>query len=145
MLLGIKSRPSAFSQRQAIRKTWTNQRHWHHLKIIIKPIFLLGIERDPFGNPISLREEDLKSEDILVSNFTESHYGLVNKDYQSGCPKLYKIFFQILSNFTTSETFQCSLNILRFKVGNKLGLKVRESALFEINFHKSARPSKQNS
>ena len=55
---------------------------WQNAGIIIYPIFLLGIEYDNFGQPIIADSDELFFDDILQSNFKESHHNLVEKDYQ---------------------------------------------------------------
>ena len=48
----------------------------------IRPVFLMGVQRDPFGREIDIHEEDVKAGDIYQSAFPETFYNLVLKDYQ---------------------------------------------------------------
>ena len=68
--------------RTPIARTWLNTKFWQNAGIIIYPIFLLGIEYDSFGQPIIADTDELFFNDILQSNFKESHHNLIEKDYQ---------------------------------------------------------------
>lgn len=61
-------------------RTWLNQTYWVDSGIFIHPIFLLGIERDPFGRVIELDPAEKLFDDIIQGDFLESHYNLVRKD-----------------------------------------------------------------
>ena len=42
----------------------------------------MGEQFDPFGNKIELDEDDIRANDIYQSQFSETFYNLVLKDYQ---------------------------------------------------------------
>ena len=68
--MAIKTIPSAYNQRQVLRKTWLNQEYWTKLDIVIHTIFLMGTQLDPFGQHIDLdhREFNAKGSFIIFYN-----------------------------------------------------------------------------
>ena len=73
--------PSHQAMRSAIRSTWLNRQNWEFDSgIQVHTIFLLGQEK-PDLTGIEVKREAEKFNDILQSDFKESHYNLAIKDH----------------------------------------------------------------
>ena len=71
--------PNGKESRDMIRQTWLNPKYWILLGFEIKIIFLVAsVDRQEINQ---LQSEIDKYDDILILNYTESHYGLPAKDY----------------------------------------------------------------
>ena len=75
VIFHFQSRPGSHENRQAIRKTWLKPEVWAKLKILIRPIFIIGKEDFSWIQP-----EELIYDDILEIDVPESHYNLPMKD-----------------------------------------------------------------
>ena len=71
----FQSRPGSHENRRAIRKTWLKSEVWAKLKILIRPIFIIGKE-----DFLWIQPEELIYDDILEIDVPESHYNLPMKD-----------------------------------------------------------------
>lgn len=78
VLFGIKSLPKNWRRREAIRKTWLEKKYWIKEGIEIKIVFILGLPSENELEDLELEVEE--HDDLLVLNFTESHYHLPFKD-----------------------------------------------------------------
>ena len=77
--------PSGIANRNALRKTWLNERFWSHLdtygktNVEIRHVFLLG--KMKFGDDSAIYEEHKLHGDILRGDFVEGHFNLTLKDH----------------------------------------------------------------
>ena len=69
VLMAIKTIPSAYNQRQVLRKTWLNQEYWTKLDIVIHTIFLMGTQLDPFGQHIDLDHREFNAKGSFIIFF----------------------------------------------------------------------------
>ena len=68
---------SHIEQRKAIRSTWLNPTYWSFdPNVEIHHIFLLGVE-----DGATIHEDEHQYQDILQTDFMESHYNLSIKDH----------------------------------------------------------------
>ena len=80
--MAIKSIPSAYNQRQVLRKTWLNQEYWTKLDIVIHTIFLMGTQLDPFGQHIDLDHREFNAKGSFIIIYIEnSNFRLVKKKF----------------------------------------------------------------
>jgi len=109
--------PSHANQRNAIRSTWLNSTYWNFdPNIEIHHIFLLGVE-----DGVTVSESEHQYQDILQTDFMESHYNLSIKDYN---------FFKFIDH-------HCSNTDFVFKGDDDI-LLVPENAMYNMD---TIRPS----
>lgn len=71
--------PDQKEMRDLIRQTWLNQKYWTDLNFEIKVVFLLASKNSTEIE--GLLKETEESDDLIILNFQESHYGLPAKDF----------------------------------------------------------------
>ena len=71
--------PDQKEMRVLIRQTWLNQKYWTDLNFEIKVVFLLASKNSTEIE--GLLKETEESDDLIILNFQESHYGLPAKDF----------------------------------------------------------------
>ena len=71
--------PDQKEMRDLIRQTWLNQKYWTDLNFEIKVVFLLASINSTEIE--GLLKETEESDDLIILNFQESHYGLPAKDF----------------------------------------------------------------
>ena len=104
--------PSHTEHRDVIRSTWLNPENWNFdPNIEIHHIFLLGVE-----DGVTVPESEHQYQDILQTDFMESHYNLSIKDH----------------NFFTFIDEHCSDVDFVFKGDDDI-LLVPENAIYHVS------------